>query len=243
MALVMATGLMSAGDQQRTPRLRRLQAAPVILSSDDIGDNYYDARPAEIRERASWLGLFIEGKPDQVARKSRLAVTRVSFVRKKEPGPTVYQLVTTPPGAELLLSGVPRLSAGTAFTASENIDLGGPTREAELSLGKRRYRIRLDSKESNSCDAVITLIHGDRKQKLFDAAEPGRTNDPALVLSCDEPHFTVHWAGDLDRDGQLDMVASFSRKYSYHPNQLFLSSGAKSGELVAEVARYDQFAR
>jgi hypothetical protein len=90
---------------------------------------------------------------------------------------------------------------------------------------------------------VITLIQGDRKQKLFDAAEPGTTNDPALVLSCDEPHFTVHWAGDLDRDGQLDMVASFSRKYSYHPNQLFLSSGAKSGELVAEVARYDQFAR
>ena len=103
-------------------------------------------------------------------------------------------------------------------------------------------RIRLDSKEPNYCDAVIILTQAGRRQKLFDAAGPGTTNDPALVVSCDEPHFTVHWAGDLDRDGRLDMVVMFSHKYSYHPRQLFLSSGARSDELIAEVARYDQFA-
>src|SRR5262245_65556102 len=73
--------------------------------------------------------------------------------------------------------------------------------------------------------------NGGRRQKLFDAAGPGTTNDPALVVSCDEPHFTVHWAGDLDRDGRLDMLVTFSHKYSYHPRQLLLSSGARSGEL------------
>ena len=61
------------------------------------------------------------------------------------------------------------------------------------------------------------------------------------MVSCDEPHFTIHWAGDLDRDGRLDMLATFSSKYSYHPRQLFLSSAARSGELVAEVARYELF--
>ena len=103
-------------------------------------------------------------------------------------------------------------------------------------------RRTFDSKEPNYCDAVIILTQGERTQKLFDAAGPGTTNDPALVVSCDEPHFTVHWAGDLDRDGRLDMLVTFSHKYSYHPRQLFLSSGARSDELVAEVARYERFA-
>jgi hypothetical protein len=220
-----------------------LQAGPVILSSDDIGNNYYDAPPAVLREQTTWLGLFIrEAKSDQRTRESRLEVTRVSFAPRKESGTTVYRLVTTPPGAALLLSGVPRLSAGAATTLSQFIDLGGEKREAEFRLGSRPYRIRLQSKEPNYCDAVIILTQGGRTQKLFDAAEPGATNDPALLVSCDEPHFTVHWAGDLDRDGRLDMLVTFSQKYSYHPRQLFLSSGARSGELVAEVARYERIA-
>lgn len=103
-------------------------------------------------------------------------------------------------------------------------------------------RRTFDSKEPNYCDAVITLTQGGRRQKLFDAAGPGTTNDPALVVSCDEPHFTVHWAGDLERDGRLDMLVTFSKKYSYYPRQLFLSSGARSDELVTEVARYDRVA-
>jgi hypothetical protein len=220
-----------------------LQVGPVILSSDDIGDNYYDAPPAVIREQTAWLGLFIkDGKSDQKARESRLEVTRVRFVPRKEPGTRVYRLVTAPPGAALLLSGVPRLSAGEVITVSQGIDLGAGKREAEFWLGSRRYKLRLDSKEPNYCDAVIILTQGGRSQKLFDAAGPGTTNDPALVVSCDEPHFTVHWAGDLDRDGRLDMLVTFSHKYSYHPRQLFLSSGAPPGELVAEVARYERFA-
>jgi hypothetical protein len=90
---------------------------------------------------------------------------------------------------------------------------------------------------------VITLTQGGRSQKLFDATEPGATRDPASVVSCDEPHFEIHWAGDLDRDGLLDMLVTFSHKYSYHPRQLLLSSAARSGQLVAEVGRYERFAQ
>jgi len=220
------------------------QSGPVILTSGDIGDNYYDAPPAVILERTTWLGLFAkEGKSDQKTRESHLAVTRVSFALRREPGPTVYRLVTNPPGADLLLSGVPQLSPGPVTTLGQFIDFGGDTREADFRLGSRQYQIRLDSKEPNYCDAVIVLTQGGRSQKLFDAADPGVTKTPALVVSCDEPHFTVHWAGDLDRDGRLDMLVTFSRKYSYHPRQLLLSSSARSGGLVAEVARYDIFAQ
>jgi hypothetical protein len=169
-----------------------LQVGPVILSSADIGDNYYDAPPAEVREQSTWLGLFIkEGTADQ-KRESRLEVTRVRFVPRNEAGTTVYRLVTSPPDAALLLAGVPRLSEGAATTVGQQIDLGAETRETELWLGSRQYTIRLDSKEPNYCDAAIVLAEAGRRQQLFDAAGPGTTNDPALVISCDEPHFTVH---------------------------------------------------
>ena len=64
-----------------------VQAGPVILSSRDIGDNYYDAPPPVILERTAWLGRFIEaGKPDQKVRESRLVATHVTFALQKEPG-------------------------------------------------------------------------------------------------------------------------------------------------------------
>ncbi|HXW06903.1 MAG TPA: hypothetical protein VD833_16850 [Vicinamibacterales bacterium] len=221
-----------------------LQAGPVILSSDDIGDNYYDAVPAELRQQITWLGLFIkEPKADENTAESRLEAAQVGFAPHKAAGTTVYRLVTTPQGAELLIAGVPGLSAGAATTADRFIDLGGEKRTADIRLGTRLYRIRLHSEDPNYCDAVIVLTEADRIQKLFDAAESGATNDLGLVVSCDEPHFRIHWAGDLDRDGRLDMLVTFSRKYSYHPRQLMLSSGAGPGELIAEVARYDRFAQ
>ena len=103
--------------------------------------------------------------------------------------------------------------------------------------------IHLESRQASLCDGVITLSSGGRTQKLFDATEPGATRDPDLVLACDDPHFKIHWAGDLDRDGRLDMLVTFSHKYSYVPNQLLLSSAARSPDLVAEAGRYERFSQ
>jgi hypothetical protein len=100
--------------------------------------------PAVILARTTWLGLFIkEGTSAQKTCESHLAVTSVSFALRKEPGPTVYRIVTSPTGAELLLSGVPRLSPGPVTTLGQFIDFGGETHEAELRLSSRQYRIRL----------------------------------------------------------------------------------------------------
>jgi hypothetical protein len=55
----------------------------------------------------------------------------------------------------------------------------------------------------------------------------------------DDPHFYVEWAGDLDRDGRLDLVVNFSRKYSIHPHRLLLSTKAKKGQLVGEAAVFE----
>lgn len=221
-----------------------VQAEPIILSSDDIGDNYHDAAPAELLGRKMWLGLFITDTASQGKRpESHLKVARVRVVPRSESGRTMYRIVTTPPNASLLFSAVPGISVGPVVTLGRFIDLGEQRREAEFRLGNRLYAIRLASTEPDLCDAVITLASDGRTQKLFDATEPGTTRDPASVLACDDPHFRIHWAGDLDRDGRLDLLVTFSHKYSYFPNQLLLSSAAGPQDLVAEVGRYERFSQ
>ena len=47
---------------------------------------------------------------------------------------------------------------------------------------------------------------------------------------------TAIWAGDLDRDGELDLLVDATFHYNVSNWTLWLSSGADSGELVGEVA-------
>ena len=219
------------------------QAGPVILSSDDIGETYADS-PAGLRARPTWLGLFItDSGSGEKGHASRLEATQVSFVPRTTSSGIEYRIVTTPPGASLLISGVPRLSAGPAVTLGRTIGLSADERETEFSLGGQVYRVRLEFREPDYCDAVITLTSGGRTQKLFDAKERDATRDPARVMACDDPHFRIHWTGDLDRDDRLDLLVTFSHKYSYFPRQLLLSSGARSGNIVAEVGRYERFSQ
>jgi hypothetical protein len=52
----------------------------------------------------------------------------------------------------------------------------------------------------------------------------------------DEGGWMVRWAGDLDRDGRLDLLFDASRKYSVHTTRLFLSAGTAVGAPPVEVA-------
>lgn len=47
------------------------------------------------------------------------------------------------------------------------------------------------------------------------------------------------WAGDLDRDGNLDALLDLQTHYAGNNFALFLSSGAEGGELVKQVARFE----
>jgi hypothetical protein len=73
----------------------------------------------------------------------------------------------------------------------------------------------------------IRLSDGHRSQLLWSQKGEG-----------DDPHWDVYWAGDLDRDGELDLLVAFSDKYSAYPYVLLLSSRAKAGEMVGEAAHF-----
>ena len=123
---------------------------------------------------------------------------------------------------------MPTVRAGrmeSAQVTNHELQYSGPL---EIALGKKRYTVRLERVREDLADARVVLSDGIIRQVLYSTA--------GFV---DDPHFLVEWAGDLDRDGRLDLVVNLSRKYSVHPHRLLLSTRAKKSELVGEAAVFE----
>jgi hypothetical protein len=102
-----------------------------------------------------------------------------------------------------------------------SLDLS-PDQPLKVSFKGQHYQIVVVRSE-------IFLTNGSRRTKLPD-------------LSVSEDRESEHsesarllWAGDLDRDGSLDLLVSYSR-YNASGTCLFLSSKAPKGNLVRQVA-------
>ena len=108
-----------------------------------------------------------------------------------------------------------------AGIANHSLGYRGPLK---IALGKAHYTLRLQATDEHFIDAKVILTDGRQTQVLY--------STDGFV---DDPHFDIEWAGDLDRDGRLDLVVNLSRKYSIHPHRLLLSSRAKRGQLVGEA--------
>lgn len=215
------------------------QAGSVVLLGIDLGEGgglHYNV-PEDVLDSQEWLGLFIRRAAGQPV--SRLEHVQLAWQRTADEHPHTVHRGRLVPGREtpeFLVSGVKGLRAGPAITTG-SFSLSARARQAEFQLGERAYVVRLDSTHEMDCDAVVTITSAGQVQKLFDM-----NTSTADDYACDDPHFEIHWAGDLDRDGKLDLVTGFSRKYSYHPRQLLLSSAAQGKELVAEAAAYRRHA-
>jgi hypothetical protein len=78
------------------------------------------------------------------------------------------------------------------------------------------------------------LADGYRRQVLF-ALDAGRRDDGSLMLG-DDASPALLFAGDLDRDGHLDLILDATDHYNVGRPTLYLSSPARDGELVRRVA-------
>jgi hypothetical protein len=123
------------------------------------------------------------------------------------------------------VSGLRAGKIQSAGVVNHNLQYSGPL---DVSLGKLRYQVRVEAKDPAAADAKVILAHAGRTQVLYSADG-----------FADEPHFEVIWAGDLDRDGKLDLVVNLHRKYSWHPYRLLLSTRATGSELVGEAAIFE----
>jgi hypothetical protein len=193
-------------------------ASWILLTGE--GNTHFVA--AETVPKTGWIALY-----DDALREASIAVRPDDVGDQK-----MVSVESDPGGALLMLHGVPGITAGPVERArfASDSDLNKPGDRIALRLGSTQYRITLNAEGELLKDARVVLESGDRKQTLFSLDGTG-----------DEPHFEVLWAGDLDRDGKLDLVMTMSGKYSYYPRSIFLSSAAAPGELLHEVARWDDY--
>ncbi|MHB0972566.1 MAG: hypothetical protein ACYC7A_18020 [Thermoanaerobaculia bacterium] len=184
-----------------------------------FGIQYEEKEAAELVKQ-EWIGLFYDSE--------RLGPVRLVLGEKTtghfdEP---VYDLETEPKGAMVALpAGV--VKAGPIVKA-QIVEAEGffPWRRkvVDIVFRGRAYTIRAVGFDETAKQQRIILSDGEREQVLFDAQ------------FVDEPPIDVFWAGDLDRDGKLDLVTNLSPKYSVWHVKLWLSSKAGEGELVGLAA-------
>ncbi|HEX8172395.1 MAG TPA: hypothetical protein VF824_17810 [Thermoanaerobaculia bacterium] len=131
-----------------------------------------------------------------------------------------------------LLRGA-RLHPGMVFTAApspSHVAAGAPLK---IAFDGIESTLRLDCANKPDRDGVVdcTLIMqtGGTSQQL--SAVRALSEAPEIV-----PGIEVHFAGDLDHDGRLDLIVDLSGvSWEWHPT-LFLSSAARPGALAAKSA-------
>ena len=200
------------------------QTNGTVLTSSEIQEPHRMRRPVAVEAR-NWLGLRILEDGSRVER------VQVSWTGSVGPEDSVFTLSVEPPAPALLLADVPQVSVGPAVTLNQYelpLSSGAPL---SFVLGSYHYTLALNGTAPTLCDATVTIEDGTLSQELYFPDEE--------MFSCGEPHFSVQWAGDLDGDGKLDLVSTFSPKYSYYPRRLFLSSAAPEGKLVGLVAVFE----
>ena len=104
----------------------------------------------------------------------------------------------------------------------------------KLKVDATDYEINIIGDEGEKCwedglpkNAQLVLTSGNSTQVLYTLEGCG--NDPGWSLI---------WAGDLDKDGKLDLYVTVNQHYNIVERRLFMSSQADEGQLVAEVAEF-----
>jgi hypothetical protein len=201
------------------PSAAAAQTEASVLAASDIWSEHPFQRPVEVEGR-EWLALVVADEG------SRVEPAEVRWVASLFFEDSVFALAVAPAATpHLLLAEVPGVRLGPATTLVEyEASLTSDEPRLDMTLGDATYQLALRSTDPALCDAAVTLTQGGTTQMLY--LPEGQAFD------CDAPHFSVQWAGDLDGDGRLDLVTTFSPKYSWYPRRLYLSSSARPGELV-----------
>ncbi|NOT87600.1 MAG: VCBS repeat-containing protein [Lysobacter sp.] len=209
---------------------------------------------AVARHGDRWLALRVHDG-DARLRMTRLRVKRVFDVITDAEGETTGHEIESDVGDVVTYLRGPGLHAGPVAVAVSEYAGEGPLPTQRLRLGDRVYRLLTRC----TADAVNTAQDGMTYRCRIELSEDGKDGDvergprqtltemtgnsalsaaPDIVLGDDaSPH--VIFAGDLDRDGRLDLIFDTSDHYNRSHPVLFLSGAAEGEELLHAVAEHD----
>ncbi len=172
---------------------------------------------------AGWMALGAQGLfPVDV----QVTAARDEIIDASEPpevmtGREVSVTPAPPPGRPFILRGL-KAGAGEAREVSAPLPVS-LYQERKVQLGKA-WTLAVVEREAGG----FKLVLADRKRRQVLYRQEGGEVEG----------WTLYWAGDLDRDGRLDLVLSADSNANVTTLRLFLSSEAAPGELLREVATF-----
>lgn len=200
----------------------------------EVGEFHGEEVWVETGER--WLGLHIDGH-DSTLLEYELNVDTVHdpLVDEADQKTGKKVSVNLPLEPLFLVKSDWVLHGGPVKTIFKGNDEGLQSKAPlALKLGQSNYELKITGNEGEKCwqdglpkNAKLVLTDGKSSQVLYTLQECG--NDPGWFLT---------WAGDLDKDGKLDLYVNVTQHYNVAERKLFLSSQAGEGELVFEAAEF-----
>lgn len=221
--LIFATGASDAW--QKT----KLASHVELLETGEFHGDEVRARTGE-----RWLGLHVSDHGSLLL-PYRLRVDAVhdGIVDDDEEQKTGKAVsVDLPLKPSFLVKGSIVLKEGPVTTILEGEKALEKASPLSLSLREQSYALKIvGDEDTEKCseqslprNAKLVLTSGDLAQVLDSLEDCGNDADWILL-----------WAGDLDRDGKLDLYVSVNEHYE---RKLFLSSSAAEGQLVKQVAEF-----
>ena len=188
------------------------------------------------RDGERWLALRVgDGEAALIATRVRVRVVEDPLI--DAPGERSGREIDAPiEGALVFLRGDGLVEGPVPFAPIDAMD--NPS--GALRFNGRAYRIDTrcipdvvrEGQQQLACEIVFT--QGAHRQVLAKMA--GYRTPEGVDILGDDATPRLLFAGDLDRDGRLDLVLDTTWHYNVSRPTLFLSTLAREGELVREAA-------
>ncbi len=201
---------------------------PFVANADELA--YTDTfRASEVRHRTGEQFLALVG--------SRLEPVTIRVTAARDPfedaeGETTGKRIEAGSYEDAFLLRSGRLKAGPVTLASPHSTENALDTPLTITLGRTHATLDYRCGDAPDPDGIVSCA------LVLESA--GTTQVLAEVFAFFEARHDLQvyyaFAGDLDRDGKLDLLIDISvDEHEWHP-ALFLSSAAREGELVAKVA-------
>lgn len=198
------------------------------------------------RDGEHWLALRVDG------RDAALVATTVHVHPVQDPlldeGHARTGLAVSSPGDDAVVaylrgSGLETGAIERATVASNPDD---PRVSYALTFRAQRYRIASAcSPQPNDVHAAQLqfdcriVLHTSGRTQVLSTLSGYREPQAATISLSDDGGAALVFAGDLDRDGKLDLIFDTTDHYNVARPTLFLSSQAATDELLHQVAQYE----